>query len=124
MGRLIKMQSFKDYKSGHITKEQCKNGETVMCEHQTVRDVAFERELDEKVRDLFDNVHEHNVRIAKAKNWKNMPHHEFCCCDKCAPTREDLYNKVREFNKKTGKPEYFGLRKPEENLAPSDCEPE
>jgi hypothetical protein len=56
------------------------------------------------------------VKIESHKNWKGTkikkdwskePHHPQCCCDKCAPTMEEVNRRVEEF----------------ENLAPSDCEP-
>ena len=39
-------------------------------------------------------------------DWSKAPHHPQCCCDKCAPTMEEVHRRVEEF----------------ENLAPSDCE--
>ena len=69
------------------------------------------------------------------KDWSKEPHHKHCCCNKCAPTREDLHRKVKAFNIEKGRPEHMGLHieyqdetyqreyTESENLAPSDCEP-
>jgi len=147
MGILIKIQSFKDWKNGHIKKSEVIEGKTLLAEHTSVADLEFDRELDRSLDELFDEITQHNIRIAKVRDWSKAPHHEHCCCGKCAPTREDLHRKVREFNKEAKKraEKELYLGPPDskivsvldcdhkgdtncelcyENLAPSDCEPE
>lgn len=121
MGVLIKIQSYKDYKSGHIKKDEVLEGKTIMSDHKSPADAAFDRELDKSLDELFHEVTQHNTRV---KDWSKEPHHEHCCCNKCAPTREDLHRKVREFNKEAAKKAEKQLWLGDENLAPSDCEPE
>jgi hypothetical protein len=119
VGILIKIQSFKDYKSGHIKKDEVLEGKTIMSSHKSPADAAFDRELDKSLDELFNEVQEHNIRITKVRDWIKAPHHKHCCCGKCAPTKEDLYRKVRDFNKDAAE-------KAEKQiwLGPSDCEPE
>ena len=119
MGILIKIQSFKDWKNGHIKKDEVLEGKTLLSEHKSVADLEFDRELDKSLDELFSEVSEHNTRIAKARDWSKEPHHRHCCCNKCAPTREDLHRKVRDFNKEAAEKAEKQLW-----LGPSDCEPE
>lgn len=119
MGLCIKIQSYKDYKDGLITKEELLDGCTFLAEHKSIADLEFDRELDRSLDELFNEVTEHNLRIGKMRDWSKAPHHRHCCCDKCAPTREDLHRKVRDFNKEAAK-----KAEKEVWLGPSDCEPE
>jgi len=139
VGILIKIQSFKDWKNGHIKKSEVIEGKTILSEHKTAADVAFDKEMDQALDELFSDIQTHNIRIAKTeKDWSKAPHHKHCCCDRCAPTKEDLHRKIEEFNKEAGKNtsrkivsvldcDHKGDTNCElcyENLAPSDCEEE
>ena len=89
-------------------------------------DLQFDRNLNRSIDELFEDVFAYNINKTGKKDWSKEPHHEHCCCDKCAPTRGDLHRKVREFNKEAAKKaeKQLWLGDEEENLCPSDCEPE
>jgi hypothetical protein len=120
--QVIKIQSYKDWKDDLITTQELLEGKTFLAEYTSLADLEFDKELEKSLDELFDEVTQHNIRV---KDWSKEPHHKHCCCDKCAPTREDLHRKVREFNKeaadKAEKQLWLG---DDESLAPSDCEPE
>ncbi|MGD9381960.1 MAG: hypothetical protein PVI03_05900 [Candidatus Thorarchaeota archaeon] len=116
---VIKMQSYKEYKSGLLTKKECVEGRTLFRD-DTLADIRHNRALDRALDELFGEVQEHNQRIGKVRDWSKAPHHKHCCCDKCAPTREDLHRKVKDFNKEVERRYQLDT----ESLAPSDCEPE
>lgn len=70
MALVIRMQGFKDWKDGLITTEE-------MLEGKVFREPPLLRKMWEQI-------------IARARNdWSKIPHHNLCCCDKCAPTEED-----------------------------------
>ena len=37
------------------------------------------------------------VMVETIKDWSKVPHHPQCCCDKCAPTKEEVQRRVEEF---------------------------
>jgi hypothetical protein len=37
--------------------------------------------------------------LTSKKDWSKVPHHPQCCCDKCAPTKEEAQRRVEEFKK-------------------------
>lgn len=126
MARVIRMQGFKDWKDGLITTEELLAGK-VFREPQ-------------HLRKMWAQI------IARATgNWESVPHHHLCVCDKCAPTETDRKMKIamhkaetehsmKEFIKHDPKcccddciDELFDEAErmmAEDNLAPSDCEPE
>ena len=133
MARVIRMQAYKDWKDGLITTEEMLAGKVF-------------REPP-KIRKTWEGI---MARINK--DWDKVPHHTYCCCDKCAPTRKDAELKLelhkQELAKSAfeesqnvmaneGMPELDHDRlcccntcidelfeKDYNNLAPSDCEPE
>ena len=75
MALVIRMQGYKDWKDGLITTEELLAG-------NVYREPAHLRMMWKQI-------------IARARNdWDNVPHHRFCCCDKCAPTEEDRKTKI------------------------------
>jgi len=130
MARVIRMQGYKDWKDGLITTEELLKG-NIYREPQHVRDMWLRI-------------------IARATgNWKDVPHHPLCCCDKCAPTELDRKMKIEQH--KSALEESQNVMADEEmpeidhphhelcccedcidelfdkcydSLAPSDCEPE
>jgi hypothetical protein len=104
MGKVINLQSYKDFISGLITEEQYLKGETY-----------FPKEWQEKSRQgysIFD-IYQMGERTRPKKDWSKEPHHPVCCCDKCAPTKEIVQEKIELHKKMLG----------ESDLTPSDCEP-
>jgi len=40
-----------------------------------------------------------NINSHKDWDWSKVPHHPQCCCDKCAPTMEEVHRRVKEFER-------------------------
>ena len=129
MAQVIKMQAYKDWKSGLITTEELLEGKTYFPENLTFGTgelLSFDpaiavRRMDNLFSQVFD---------PSPIDWMNMPHHEHCCCNECAPTKEDRDRIAKDFYK-CGDDcicvECVNRRMHEEykkhhNLAPSDCE--
>jgi len=73
------MQSYKDWKDGLITTEE-------LLEGKVFREPPLLRKMWEQI-------------IARARNdWSKVPHHHLCCCEKCAPTKEDRKVKIAQHN--------------------------
>ena len=53
--------------------------------------------MDQEIRELVDMTDEEVGAINAKKDWSKEPHDPHCCCDKCAPTREALHQKVKDF---------------------------
>ena len=85
-----------------------------------IAELEAEFDMDQAVRELmedFDPTPAERTQMAKGqtpyekgkelesegivemamKDWPNEPHHSHCCCDKCAPTKEDAYRRAAEF---------------------------
>jgi len=70
-------------------------------------DLEAEYEMDRAVREVmedFDPTPAERTQMAKSKEeWNKEPHHSHCCCDKCAPTKEDVERIGADFDKQHGK---------------------
>ena len=87
MAHVIRMQSFKDWKDGLITTEE-------LLQHKT-----YYREPAQVVA-MWEKIFAHNSdKYQKSGiDWSKVPHHHLCCCDRCAPTKEDVQRKVERHN--------------------------
>lgn len=130
MALVIKIQSYLEWKDGLITTEQLLRGETHWTEEHfwKMRGISRGSEITRDPTDVptskEEELPEFKSGIARRLfkrffdppiDWNKKTHHLHCCCDECAPTREDLYEQVRKFNE-------AAKREHEESLAPSDSE--
>jgi hypothetical protein len=76
MALIIRMQGFKDWKSGLLTTEEMLAGK-VYAEPPSVRK-------------MWEQI------MARARgDWEKVTHHIHCCCEKCAPTDKERKIKVQ-----------------------------
>jgi len=60
-------------------------------------ELEAEYTVDEAVRELMEDF---DPTPAERTDWSKKPHHSHCCCDKCAPTKEDRDRIAADFDAK------------------------
>ncbi len=117
MALVIKIQSYLEWKDGLITTEQLLRGETHWTEEYFLKMRGMSSSEEEQLPEFKSGIADRLFRqlFDPPIDWGKKAHHLHCCCNKCAPTRGDLYKQVRKFNE-AAKKEH------DESLAPSDCE--
>lgn len=86
---------------------------------QAVRELMMDDEVADEIRREFNPTPVERTQMAKSqtpyekaeqlkvnkiideaiKDWPNEPHHSHCCCDKCAPTKEERARRVTDFER-------------------------
>jgi len=70
-----------------------------------LEELEREFEMDQAIRELMEEGIDENEAAEKVKKeyWSKQPHHSHCCCDKCAPTKEDVKRRAADFEVKQRK---------------------
>ena len=62
-----------------------------------IAELEAEFEMDQAVSELMEDF---DPTPAERTEWSKKPHHSHCCCDKCAPTKEDTERIAADFDAK------------------------